>query len=132
MAKSIRVSDGIYALAAAAGNAMNRSLADQIEHWARLGAALDAAGITLEQSLQMLGGDSTLRDRVLAHVTTARRSDQRRAHEGSASIAAKHAALEREVLAGSRTPESLFMLSRAQVKSATFVQREPAAAGTGW
>lgn len=31
MAKPIRVSDGIYDLAASAGEAVNRSLADQLE-----------------------------------------------------------------------------------------------------
>ena len=51
MTKSIRVSDGIYELAASAGEAVNRSLADQIEYWARLGASLDAAGITVNKNM---------------------------------------------------------------------------------
>ena len=58
MAKSIRVSDDIYEIAASAGKAANRSLAEQIEYWARLGASLDAAVITMAQALQLLGGDA--------------------------------------------------------------------------
>jgi hypothetical protein len=132
MAKSIRVSDGMYELAASAGETVNRSLADQVEYWARLGAALDAAGITTAQALDLLGGDATLKKRVIAHVSQARRTHQRRAYTGTASIAARNAQLEDEVTAGTRAPESLFLLSRRQLKSATFVERAPVADGAGW
>lgn len=44
MAKSIRISDELYELAAAQGRLMNRSLAQQFEHWASLGQALEQAG----------------------------------------------------------------------------------------
>ena len=132
MAKSIRVSDGIYELAASAGEAVNRSLADQVEYWARLGASLDAAGITMTQALQLLGGDAALKERVIAHVGQSRATRQRRTYKGAASIAARHAQLEAEVTAGLRSAESLFLLSRKQLKSATFVERAPVAEGTGW
>ena len=132
MAKSIRVSDGIYELAASAGEAVNRSLADQVEYWARLGAALDAAGITMAQALQLLGGDTALKERVIAHVGKSRFARQRRTYTGAASIAARNAQLEEAVTAGRRSPESLFLLSRKQLKSATFVERVPVARGTGW
>lgn len=132
MAKSIRVSDGIYDLAASAGEAVNRSLADQIEYWARLGASLDAAGITMAQALQLLGGDAALKERVIAHVGKSRSSRQRRNYTGEASIAARNAKLEHEVTVGLRPPESLFLLSRKQLKSATFIERAPVADGTGW
>ena len=132
MAKSIRVSDGIYDLAASAGEAVNRSLAEQIEYWARLGASLDVAGITMAQALQLLGGDAALKERVIAHVGKSRSSRQRRHYTGDASIAARNAQLEDEVTTGLRSPESLFLLSRKQLKSATFVERAPVADGTGW
>ena len=132
MAKSIRVSDGIYDLAASAGEAVNRSLAEQVEYWARLGASLDAAGITMAQALQLLGGDATLKERVIAHVGRSRSARQRRTYTGAASIAARNAQLEDEVAAGRRSPESLFLLSRKQLKSARFFERAPVLAGTGW
>lgn len=132
MAKSIRVSDGIYDLAASAGEAVNRSLAEQIEYWARLGASLDASGITMAQALQLLGGDAALKERVIAHVGMSRSSRQRRNYTGDASIAARNAQLEDEVTTGLRSPESLFLLSRKQLKLATFVERAPVADGAGW
>ena len=132
MTKSIRVSDGIYELAASAGEAVNRSLADQIEYWARLGASLDAAGITMAQALRLLGGDAALKERVIAHVGQSRATRQRRTYRGAAAIAARNAQLEDEVTAGLRSPESLFLLSRKQLSLARFVERAPAADGTGW
>lgn len=132
MAKSIRVSDGIYELAASAGEAVNRSLAEQVEYWARLGASLDAAGITMAQALQLLGGDAALTERVVAHVAKARFTRRRRSYTGAVSIAARNAQLDAEVAAGLRSPESLFLLSRKQLKSARFVERATVADGTGW
>jgi hypothetical protein len=133
MAKSIRVSDGIYDLAAAAGEAVSRSLAEQVEYWARLGAALDAAGITMEESLLLLLGDRGVLDRMLTHVTSAPGKTRRRQRfTGAASIAAKNAQLEREVERGERSPESLFLLSQEQLKTAIFTQRAPAKPGKGW
>jgi ParD-like antitoxin of type II bacterial toxin-antitoxin system len=132
MPKSIRVSDGIYELAASAGEAVNRSLAEQIEYWARLGASLDAAGITMAQALRLLGGDAALKERVIAHVGQSRSTRRRRSYTGAAEIAARNAQLDGEVAAGLRSPESLFLLSRKQLKSATFVERAPVARGKGW
>ena len=118
MAKSIRVSDGIYELAAAAGDAVNRSLADQVEYWARLGAALDAAGITMEQSLQLLGGDATLKAKVLEHVSKAQKGTRRRTYTGDPWIAAHRERIEAEVGRGLRTPESLLLFTRARAQGA--------------
>jgi hypothetical protein len=132
MAKSIRVSDGIYELAAVAGEAVHRSLADQVEYWACLGAALDAAGITMAQALQLLGGDAALKERVIAHVGKARSTRKRRTYTGAASIRARNAQLDAEVAAGQRSSESLFLLSRQQLKSARFVERAGVAEGSGW
>lgn len=44
MAKSIRISDDLYDMAAAEAVLMHRSLAQQIEHWAAIGQAIEASG----------------------------------------------------------------------------------------
>ena len=65
MAKSIRVSDRLYDLADATSQKMHRSLAQQIEHWAELGRALEAAGVTTVQILEILEGDARARERLM-------------------------------------------------------------------
>jgi hypothetical protein len=65
MAKSIRVSDRLYGLAEATCQHLHRSLAQQVEHWAELGRALDAAGVTTAQVLDILGGDLRARERLM-------------------------------------------------------------------
>lgn len=65
MAKSIRVSDRLYSLAEATSRKVHRSLAQQVEHWAELGRALEAAGITTAQVLDILGGDLRARERLM-------------------------------------------------------------------
>ena len=65
MAKSIRVSDRLYSLAEATSQKVHRSLAQQVEHWAELGRALEAAGVTTAQVLDILGGDLRARERLM-------------------------------------------------------------------
>jgi ParD-like antitoxin of type II bacterial toxin-antitoxin system len=65
MAKSIRVSDRLYSLAEATSQQLHRSLAQQVEHWAELGRALEAAGITTAQVLSILSGDLRARERLM-------------------------------------------------------------------
>lgn len=65
MAKSIRVSDQLYSLAETTSRQVHRSLAQQVEHWAELGRALEAAGVTTAQVLDILGGDLRARERVM-------------------------------------------------------------------
>ena len=65
MAKSIRVSDHLYSLADATSRKVHRSLAQQIEHWAELGRALEAAGVTTAQVLDILGGNLPARERLM-------------------------------------------------------------------
>jgi hypothetical protein len=65
MAKSIRVSDRLYSLAEATSQQLHRSLAHQVEHWAELGRALEAAGITTVQVLDILRGDMRARERLM-------------------------------------------------------------------
>jgi hypothetical protein len=65
MAKSIRVSDRLYSLAEETAQKVHRSLAQQVEHWADLGRALEHAGVTTAQVLDILGGDLRARERVM-------------------------------------------------------------------
>lgn len=65
MAKSIRVSDRLYSLAEATSQQVHRSLAQQVEHWADLGRALEAAGVTTAQVLDILSGDLRARERLM-------------------------------------------------------------------
>jgi hypothetical protein len=65
MAKSIRVSDRLYRLAEATSQQLHRSLAQQVEHWADLGRALEAAGLTTTQVLDILSGDLRARERLM-------------------------------------------------------------------
>jgi hypothetical protein len=65
MAKSIRVSDRFYSLAEATSRQLHRSLAQQVEHWAELGRALEAAGVTTAQVLEILNGSLRERERLM-------------------------------------------------------------------
>jgi hypothetical protein len=50
MAKSIRISDDLYELAAGHARLMHRSLAQQIEHWAAIGQAVEGAADGVQQA----------------------------------------------------------------------------------
>ena len=65
MAKSIRISDGLYAAAEASSGKMRRSLAQQVEYWAELGRALEQAGVTSAQAAAILDGDLRSRERMM-------------------------------------------------------------------
>ena len=63
MPKSVRVSDHLYQKAEASSRSQHRSLTQQIEHWAELGVAIEAAGITAAQVRAILSGDLRARER---------------------------------------------------------------------
>lgn len=63
--KSIRISESVYDLAQQEASVMSRSIAQQIEHWANLGAALESAGVTHDQVRKVLGGDLRAREHML-------------------------------------------------------------------
>jgi hypothetical protein len=90
MAKNIRVSDSLYEQALADAHLQHRSLAQQVEFWARLGMAAerkgaDAGGVTaLEASLE-----ATRRQDIL------------------------------DVAAGRRTADSLYFIPRALARKST-------------
>jgi len=55
---SIRVGASLFKQAQQEGSIMSRSAAQQIEYWARLGAAFEAAGLTVADVARMLGPGS--------------------------------------------------------------------------
>jgi hypothetical protein len=65
VAKSIRVSDRLYSLAEVTSQRVHRSLAQQVEHWAELGLAIEAAGVTTAQILEILSGNLRARERLM-------------------------------------------------------------------
>ena len=65
MARSIRVSDLLYEQANTASALQHRSLAQQVEHWAALGRALEVVGVTAAQVQGLLGADLRQRERAL-------------------------------------------------------------------
>lgn len=54
MSKSLRVSDALFDAATLDGATLSRSAAQQVEHWARLGRALEKRGLTVEGALTLL------------------------------------------------------------------------------
>lgn len=70
MAKSIRISDTLYEMAQAEAIAADRSLAQQLEHWAKLGCALEheqGAGVRqVAQRFQQAAHDAAVRAGQLA------------------------------------------------------------------
>ncbi len=51
--RSLRVSEALFEAASQAGKALTRSTAQQVEHWARLGRALEGAGLTVDEAMRM-------------------------------------------------------------------------------
>lgn len=54
MSKSLRISDPLFEAATAAGETLSRSAAQQVEHWARLGHALEKRGLTVDAAVEFL------------------------------------------------------------------------------
>ena len=54
---SIRVSKDLFARAQHQAELMSRSTAQQVEHWARLGAALEASGLAVTSLADLLNAD---------------------------------------------------------------------------
>ena len=101
MAQSIRISDELYDAAQKASVLLDRSLAQQMEYWAPLGAAIDAAGITSTQAMELLqAGRLTL---LIAAAT--RKMDNEAG--SSQMLRQRRRFFEKQVRDGQRTPDSL-------------------------
>jgi hypothetical protein len=127
MAKSVRISDELYTLVEKTGAELSRSLAQQLEHWARIGAAVDAAGLTTDQVLQLMGRSNPLTEQVLAMLLI-----KEHKHRGAAEIVARHAKDEAAVRTGRKSAKSLFVFPESMVKEAKLSRVTPKKKGTGW
>lgn len=54
MSQTIRIPDSLLALAQREAELMSRTVVQQLEHWARLGLALEASGVTASQVRHLL------------------------------------------------------------------------------
>ena len=58
MSRSLRLSDALTAAATTVAGHFSRSTAQQIEHWAKLGRALEERGLTIDAALTLLRRES--------------------------------------------------------------------------
>ena len=58
MSNSIRITADLFNSASEAGMVMTRSAAQQVEHWARLGQALESKGLPLDSAMQLLAAQT--------------------------------------------------------------------------
>jgi ParD-like antitoxin of type II bacterial toxin-antitoxin system len=113
MAQSIRISDECYEAAQRVAQSMNRSLAQQLEHWVRLGMRIEL-GLTVQQTLALLEADTK---RVAWAAAPAKISS--RGSDGHDPAALRHAKLEADVRAGRRSAGSLIAIPARLARRAT-------------
>lgn len=130
MAQSIRISDDLYALAQQASQALGRPLAQQMEYWARLGAALDAAGISAASAMDLLGQGASADAFVAAAL--GRGSDP---DPGLPLLKERQLKDAAEVSAGLRTARSLWAVQKGDLEGYLFTPSETSEfeqVGQGW
>lgn len=130
MAQSIRVSDDLYALAQKASQALSRPLAQQMEYWARLGAALDAAGISAAVAMDLLGNGASADAFVAAALGRGAEPEQ-----GLPLLKERQRKDAEDVMAGRRTARSLWAIQKGDLAGYTFTPSgtsEFDQAGKGW
>ncbi|WP_339093716.1 TA system antitoxin ParD family protein [Variovorax paradoxus] len=127
MAQSIRISDELYSLAQSTGSALGRPIAQQMEHWARLGAALEAAGLSSIAAMQLLGQESKADQLVRATLGETPLSGARRLRR----LQAKDAD---QVSRGQRSSKSLHAFTQNTLQGFTFKRQQNAEPdeGEGW
>lgn len=59
---SIRVGGELFVAAQQQGRVMSRSAAQQVEHWARIGAALEAVGLSVAEVAELLHAGSPVQE----------------------------------------------------------------------
>jgi len=130
MAQSIRISDDLYALAQKASQALSRPLAQQMEYWARLGAALDAAGISSATAMNLLGNGSSADAFVAAALGRGAEPEQ-----GLQFLQERQRSDAEDVSAGRRTARSLWAIQKGDLAGYTFTPSSTSEfdqAGKGW
>jgi len=115
MAQSIRISDDLYALAQTASKALSRPLAQQMEYWARLGAALDAAGISAAAAMDLLGNGASADAFVAAALGHGAEPEQ-----GLSLLKERQRKDAEDVAAGRRTARSLWAIQQGDMAGYTF------------
>lgn len=130
MAQSIRISDDLYALAQKASQALSRPLAQQMEYWARLGAALDAAGISAATAMNLLGNGASADAFVAAALGHGAEPEQ-----GLQFLQERQRKDAEDVTAGRRTARSLWAIQKGDLAGYTFTPSSTSEfdqAGKGW
>ena len=130
MAQSIRISDDLYSLAQKASQALSRPLAQQMEYWARLGAALDAAGISAASAMELLGNGASADAFVSAALGRGADSTQ-----GLPLLKERHRKDAVDVSAGRRSARSLWAIQKGDLAGYTFTPNRTSEfdqAGSGW
>lgn len=130
MAQSIRISDDLYSMAQNASQALVRPLAQQMEYWARLGAALDAAGISTRMAMELLGNGVKADDFVAVALGRVASEDG-----GLPMLRERQRKDAEDVAAGRRSARSLLMFQKDDLKGYRFTPN-PASeferSGDGW
>ncbi len=131
MTQSVRISDDLYSMAQNVSLALDCSIAQQVEYWARLGSVLDAAGISPEMAMDLLGNGAKAGEFVavaLGQVATEKDG-------GLTMLKERQRKDAEEVAAGQRDPRSLMVVGKGDLKGVRFTQN-PASKfsvkGEGW
>jgi len=130
MAQSIRVSDDLYAMAQRASQALAQPLAQQMEYWARLGAALDAAGVSASMAMELLSHGMAA-DTFVAEAPVGGAG----ARQGLAFLRERQRKDAKEVASGDRTVRSLWAIQKGDLHGFTFTPSRTSEfdqAGSGW
>jgi hypothetical protein len=130
MAQSVRISDDLYSLAQSSSHALGRPLAQQMEYWARLGAALEAAGISAATAMKLLGNGASADAFVAAALGHGAQSAQ-----GLSLIEEQHRRDAEDVSSGRRSARSLWAIQTGDLDGYTFTPSSTSEfdrAGSGW
>ena len=105
MSNSLRISSALFDAAASAGATLDRSTAQQVEHWARLGRALEQRGLTVDNAIALLNTTTETEESLWAHKRRLQARDiarvqSGRAHPSDLSIFAPGMAKRAKVLNG--------------------------------
>lgn len=131
MTQSVRISDDLFSMAQNVSLALDCPLAQQLESWAGLGAALDAAGISSEKAMDLL--DNGVTAEMLVAVALGQVATE--ADGGLTMLKEYHRKAAEEVTTGKRSARSLWVVGKGDLKGARFTlnpESEFAVNGVTW
>jgi ParD-like antitoxin of type II bacterial toxin-antitoxin system len=109
---SIRISAELFEQAQRQGEVLSRSAAQQVEHWARLGTALEQSGLSVGELVEVLrGGDKA-----------ARRGSEHSRHDLWAAKRAQQARDIAAIEAGRASNESMSWFSGGRARRAKAIK----------